>query len=186
MSNDANFCSIFKIPLIEKCMTMAEWSYTWQSFGIWVTLIVGIVTVVKIWLDVNSNRQQKIDADKLDRTKFLLEQHRRLFDDQDLKDVLQHLDGDDEDLAQFHFWEKNRKFLVFIEEIQILINSKFLDETSCQYMFGYYANCAYNGKNFKAGIQFEEKHWGLFTKFANTYEKYEPIFKQNFVSEISI
>ena len=87
-------------------MTMAEWSYTWQSFGIWVTLIIGVATVIKIWLDVNSNRQQKIDADRLDRTKFLLEQHRRLFDDQDLKDVLQHLDGDDEDLAQFHFWKK--------------------------------------------------------------------------------
>lgn len=167
-------------------MTMAEWSATWQSFGILVTLIVGTATVIKILLDVNSSKQEKKDSGKIERTKFLLEQHRRLFDDQDLKDVLQHLDGDDEELAQFHFWEKNRKFLVFIEEIQILINSNLLDETACQYMFGYYANCAYLGKNFKEGIQFDEKYWGLFTKFAVTYKKFEPKFKQEYISKLSI
>ena len=167
-------------------MTMSEWSATWQAVGIIVTLIVGIATVIKVWKDLNSTREQKKAADKLEKTKFLLEQHRRLFDSQDLKDVLQHIDGDDIELSQFYFWEKNRKFIVFIEEIQILINSGYLDETSCQYMFGYYAHCAYTGENFKKGINFEHKYWGLFTKFAKNYELYEPQFTQDFVSKISI
>ncbi|WP_289241410.1 hypothetical protein [Delftia sp.] len=149
-------------------MTMSEWSATWQAVGIIVTLIVGIATVIKVWKDLNSTREQKKAADKLEKTKFLLEQHRRLFDSQDLKDVLQHIDGDDIELSQFYFWEKNRKFIVFIEEIQILINSGYLDETSCQYMFGYYAFCTYPGEIFKRDKFFKINFWDFFQSFPKT------------------
>jgi hypothetical protein len=183
---DAVFCSAVDVLVFEKCMTMAEWSATWQSTAIIISLLVGVFTVHKILEDIAVGRAQKKYAEKLESAKFLLEQHRRLFDDKDLKDVLQHLDGDDEELAGKKYWEKNRKFLVFIEEIQLLINSGFLEERTCQYMFGYYAHCALNGDNFKEGINFDEAHWGLFVKFAKNYDIYVSEFKGEYADAIKI
>ena len=185
MSEASNFCANFiKLPWIERCMTMAEWSATWQNIGIVVTLIVGAATVWKIWSDIDTSRAQKINSEKLERTKFFLEQHRRLFDDQDLKEVLQYIDGDDDVLAQPEYWDKNRKFLVFIEEIQLLINSGLLDEDVCLYMFGHYASCAMNGKNFMEGIDFTDGHWGLFKKFAIEYESRKRLYSTNYVKDL--
>lgn len=168
---DADFCSIVKIPKIEQCMTMAEWAATWQGIGIALTLMVGIFSLCRFFYERNNSQ-------KLERVKFFLDQHRRLFDDEDLKNVLQHIDGDSALLAGEEFWERNRKFLVFIEEIQLLIQAKMLDSDACQYMFGYYAAQANRGENFRRGINFDDGNWDLFVAFAENYDKYKSAGKK--------
>lgn len=172
MADEALFCAFIKPPLLEKCMTMAEWSATWQSLGILITLCVAIGALIKYFIDKSTVRDQTEKSHKLERVKFFLDQHRRLFDDEDLKIVLQYLDGDDPRLADEECWERNRKFAVFIEEVELLIRSGMLDADACQYMFGYYANCAFNGQNFRRGLNFDENHWFLFSEFAKKYEQF--------------
>lgn len=179
MAGDATFCAIYKPPLLEKCMTMAEWSATWQSIGLLVTLFVAICAAVKYFLDKAATREQAKKAHGLERVKFFLEQHRRLFDDDDLKRVLRHLDGDDIELAEEENWEAKRKFAVFIEEVELLIRSGMLDADACQYMFGYYAHCAYDGKNFKIGIDLQEEYWALFFDFAKEYPEFKKRMKSS-------
>lgn len=172
MADDAIFCAAMKPPFLENCMTMAEWSATWQSLGILITLSVAIGALIKYFCDKSTTREQAEKSHKLERVKFFLDQHRRLFDDEDLKIVLQYLDGDDPRLAEEDCWEKNRKFAVFIEEVELLIRSGMLDSNACQYMFGYYASCAFKGKNFRQGMNFDEDHWLLFSEFAKNYEEF--------------
>jgi len=179
MANESIFCAIVKAPLLEKCMTMAEWSATWQSLGIVLTLCLAGGAIYKFFSDRSLARRQEEKNHKLERIKFFLEQHRRLFDDPDLKSVLRYLDGDDEQLAREDHWDHNRKFLVFLEEIELLIRSEMLDPDACQYMFGHYANCALKGENFRKGIQFDEEHWMLFVQFANKYEDFIARTKQS-------
>ena len=172
MTEESLFCASVKIPFLESCMTMAEWSSTWQSVGIGITLFIGIGTLLKYFQDKAVAQKQETESRKLERIKFFLDQSRRLFDDPDLRSVLRYIDGDDADLANPSHWDNNRKFLVFIEEIELLIRSKMLDDNSCQYMFGYYANRALEGENFKKGIDFKEEHWRLFAEFAKRYDKF--------------
>ncbi len=153
-------------------MTMSEWSSTWQSVGIGITLCIAIGTLYKYRNDKKLAKNQEAYSLKLERIKFFLDQSRRLFDDPDLKVVLKYLDGDDPQLADPANWDNNRKFLIFIEEIELLIKSKALDNDACQYMFGYYASRALAGNNFKQGIDFKEEHWKLFTDFAKRYNEY--------------
>lgn len=172
MAEESIFCASIKIPFLESCMTMAEWSSTWQSVGIGITLLIAIGTLIKHFQDKAVTQDQEAESRKLERIKFFLDQSRRLFDDPDLRSVLKYIDGDDPELANPLHWDNNRKFLVFIEEIELLIRSNMLDDNACQYMFGYYANRALEGDNFKKGIDFKEEHWKLFTEFAKRYDKF--------------
>lgn len=172
MAEESLFCASAKIPFLESCMTMAEWSATWQSVGIGITLCIAIGTLLKYIQDKTVAQKQELESRKLERIKFFLDQSRRLFDDPDLRSVLKHIDGDDPELADPSHWDNNRKFLVFIEEIELLIRSRMLDDDACQYMFGYYANRALEGDNFKSGIDFKEEHWKLFTEFARRYDNF--------------
>ena len=172
MAEDSIFCASINIPFLESCMTMSEWSSTWQSVGIGITICIAIGTLYKYQQDKQLARNQQASSLTLERIKFFLDQSRRLFDDPDLKVVLKYLDGDDPQLAAPYNWYNNRKFLIFIEEIELLIKSKALDNDACQYMFGYYASRALAGDNFKQGIDFNEAHWKLFTDFAKRYSDY--------------
>lgn len=157
---------------LQYCMTMAEWSSLWQAVGSAGTLLGVLYGVWKGASELKRIREQKEDEAALERTEFFLRQHRRLFDDPDLCDVLNHLDGDDWQLASFPMWEKNRKFLAFIEEIALLVNSKKLDRQVAYYMFGHYAICARDGPNFNVGIDTSEMHWKLFHEFVAGARQY--------------
>jgi hypothetical protein len=94
---------------------MSEWMAFWQIAGIVVALIGGAAGVIKIHADLkqlskqrNKEIQDREIAAKLKRTEFFLSQHRRLFDDEDLYEVLCLLDNDDEKLAEKPMWDKNR------------------------------------------------------------------------------
>jgi hypothetical protein len=172
MADERLFCSAFKIPLIEECMQMAEWAVIWQASAVVLALIGAGLGGFKFLGELRRLRGQREDEASLRRTEFFLAQHRRLFDDPDLASVLQHLDGDDEVLAEKCFWERKRKFLTFIEEIKLLITSKKLKPEICFYMFGYYAICARDGKNFNAGIDDSLTHWKVFHSFCEDSATY--------------
>lgn len=129
---------------------------------------------------LNEQREKDITdkeiSAKLDRTEFFLDQHRRLFDNPELYEILCLIDDDDEKLKQPAMWDKKRKFLTFLEEIALLVRSNQIKEDVAFYMFGYYAirvkEGLGEGKNFSVGIDTSAAHWGLFFKFAADAESY--------------
>ena len=162
------------------CFKLTEWASIWQIFAIILTSIIGIIGVVKIFIELSRIKDQRAKesaaialAAKLKRTEFFLSQHRRLFDDPKLFEVLCLLDSDDWKLAEKSMWDSNRKFLTFIEEIQLLVGAEQIDSDVAQYMFGYYAYCARRGPNFNVGINSRESYWRLFNKFCDSYVEFE-------------
>ena len=116
--------------------------------------------------------EQRAQEHQLRRSEFTLAQHRRLFDDQDLKMVLRYLDGDQAQLATADLVQAKRKFLTFCEELILLRNSGYISHDVALYMFGYYAFAAHSGRNFRWGIAYNETSWGLFMSFAEEAGSY--------------
>lgn len=177
---DQIFCADIHAPFVEQCLTMTEWSTFWTALGVIVTITVGFGGGAKLLWELRQLRKQR--AEQLDqaseeaslrRTEFFLAQHRRLFDDKDLYEVLCYLDGDDPWLLNWEMWDKKRKFLTFIEEIALLVNSKKIDPDVAYYMFGHYARCARTGENFNEGIDTAASHWWVFREFCEKSEAYE-------------
>lgn len=161
------------------CLTMQEWGVWWQAIGVTAAFVFGASGLYKIHHELKRlNEQRSKDifdkeiSAKLNRTKFFLEQHRRLFDNQELYDVICLLDADKKELANENMWDKKRKFLTFVEEIALLVRSDQINEEVAFYMFGYYSRCAMHGVNFCEGIHPSAEHWGLFYEFTINYEKY--------------
>jgi len=165
--------SLFCNKLLDQCNLMSEWGVMWQAASVIVTAIVAAFGIYKIWHELRRlNEQREKDAhDKetaslLKRVEFFLAQHRRLFDNEELYEVLCLVDADDVKLAAPDMADKKRKFATFIEEIALLVNTKQIDSAVAYYMFGYYARAARFGTNFAADFEFTEEHWGLLFKFA--------------------
>ena len=173
MEQERLFCSLFKIPYIERCMQMSEWAVFWQAVGVILLLGGAAFGGIKFFGELKRLRQQRENEASLKRTEFFLAQHRRLFDDEDLAAVLKHLDGDDAILAENCFWDRKRKFLTFIEEIEFLVVSEKLNSETAYYMFGHYALCAKDGTNFNVGIDLSQIHWKVFYNFCGKSETYQ-------------
>lgn len=172
MSDEKIFCSKVTIPYIDECMTMAEWGVNWQAVGILVTLLTMLGAAWKVWTELTALRVQRSNDSLLKRTEFFLTQHRLLFDDPVLYEVLQYIDGDGSELTAMPMWDKKRKFLTFIEEISFLASSNLVNPSVAYYMFGYYAISAKNGKNFMVGIDADRIHWQVFYEFCGEAEKF--------------
>jgi hypothetical protein len=169
----ATYC----ITFTDLCRPMADWGIYWQAIGVIAATLFGTFGLIKIISELKqiSEKQEHENRDreraaKLSRTEFFLSQHRRLFDNEDLYDVLCLLDGDEEELTDEGMPDKKRKFLTFIEEMALLVNSGQINREVAFYMFGYYAICARNGVNFAAGMDMSLQHWSLFFDFANNAE----------------
>lgn len=161
------------------CLTMQEWSVWWQALSVVAAVVVGLCGIIKIIHELrrlNEQREKDIfekeSALRLNRTKFFLEQHRRLFDNPELYEITCLLDSDHPALANEKMWDKKRKFLTFIEEMALLVESGQINNNVAYYMFGYYAQCAKNGDNFQIGIDASKEYWGLFFNFVEKYEEY--------------
>lgn len=171
------------------CLTMDEWGTVFQILGVVVGLCVAGIGFYKTWAELKRLRQQRDEHQRelhatarLKRTEFLLTQHRRLFDDPVLYQVLTYLDADDAALARPEMWNANRKFLTFIEEMAILVESRLVDPEVAYYMFGYYAIRARDGKNFNANINDIEEYWRLFRRFCRDAE----VFLERFRNDAAI
>lgn len=170
---------IYCIPFSQVCRTMPEWAVYWQAIGIIATIIFGSVGLYKIYQELQRLKEQR-DKDisdkettaRLKRTEFFLSQHRRLFDDKDLYEVLCLIDADHPRLAEDNMWDKKRKLLVFFEEIALLVRSSQIDKDVAFYMFGYYSLCARYGDNFGAGINPSREHWSLFYEFSDGAQEF--------------
>ncbi len=168
------------------CMTMQEWGVYWQAIGVLATVFFGLFGLYKIFQELrrlneqrDKDRTDKETSAKLKRTEFFLNQHRRLFDNSELYEVLCLIDSDDAKLAMQEMWDKKRKFLTFFEEIALLVKSEQINKEVAFYMFGYYARCAKHGKNFNEGINLSEEYWWLFYEFVKESEEYFEKHKDN-------
>jgi hypothetical protein len=158
---------------------MSEWGVMWQAVSVILTFGISCVGVYKVVQELRRlNEQRAKDAhDKetaslLKRVEFFLAQHRRLFDNPELYGVLCLLDSDDVELARPDMADKKRKFLTFVEEIALLVNTKQIDADVAHYMFGYYAACARHGANFSEGLALERQYWRLFYDFTDAAEAF--------------
>ena len=166
-------------PFINACRTMPEWAVYWQAAGVIATIVFGVVGLYKIYHELrrfNEQREKDVTdketAARLKRTEFFLSQHRRLFDDKDLYEVLCLIDDDKNRLADEDMWDKKRKLLVFFEEIALLVRSRQIDKNVALYMFGYYSLCACHGNNFSQGIHPSREHWALFYEFSDEAQRF--------------
>jgi hypothetical protein len=168
---------LYCFPFTEACRSMSDWAVIWQAIGVVTALVIGSAGVWKILVELRRiaqlgqlEREDRQIAAALKRTEFFLGQHRRLFDDSELFEVLSLVDDDNLKLASKDMWDKKRKLLTFFEEIALLVKSKQINADVACYMFGYYARCVRDGKNFQIGIDTAEEHWGLFYWFAKESE----------------
>lgn len=176
----SNVPEVFCIVGTTTCRTMAEWAVYWQALTTILTVIVGGVGIYKIYHELdrlvdqrNKDNYDKENAAKLKRVEFFLNQHRRLFDNSELYEVLCLIDDDSILLATGNGMpDKKRKFLTFFEEIALLVQSEQINKKVAHYMFGYYAICALRGKNFAAGIDTSRKYWGMLYNFATESKSY--------------
>lgn len=153
---------------------MQEWAVYWHAIGVISGILFGSFGLYKIFQELRRLNEQR-DKDindketeaRLKRTEFFLSQHRRLFDDKDLYEVLCLIDADNPRLAEENMWDKKRKLLVFFEEIALLVRSNQIDQNVAFYMFGYYSLCARHGSNFIHGIDPSREHWFLFYEFSD-------------------
>lgn len=170
---------LYCFPFTANCRPMADWVAMSQIIGVVAALVFGFVGAWKILVELRriaelrekENEDRQI-ASRLKRTEFFLDQHRRLFDDEVLYEVLCLIDADDDKLRDQEMWDKKRKLLTFFEEIALLVRSEQIRGEVAFYMFGYYARCARDGKNFCVGIDLAAEHWGLFFWFAKQAEDY--------------
>ena len=155
----------------------------WKEFVAIAATVVGVpgllLAAYKGWRELQRSNEQRAEelqrqkrSDQLQRAEFTLTQLRRLFEDQDLLDMLPLLDVDDPKLADFSMLNAKRKFMTFCEEVALLINSSLLSEETAYYMFGYYAVSAHKGRNFCSGLAYTPEHWALFMKFAADAERF--------------
>ncbi|MDH1292832.1 hypothetical protein N5C43_16430 [Comamonas terrigena] len=170
MSKDSIFCSKF-MPTwawIDDCLTMAEWSASWQIIGTIVGVGVGIATAIKIAKDISQIRESQVASDALNKSKYLIDLNRRIYDDEDLACVIEKIDNEDEILGDYEFSNKSRKLLAFFEEIQYLIDENLIKEKSAHHFFGYYAKKCFYSDIFWRCIQKDYENWRLYLKFVKS------------------
>ncbi|WP_141396411.1 hypothetical protein [Polaromonas sp. AET17H-212] len=156
----------FCLPLSAICRSMADWKDFSAIAGTAVAVVTAGVALWKTFTEIRKNREQREAELRLKRTEFTLAQHRRLFDDPVLSKVLRLIDGDSSALADPSMWDPKRKYLTFIEELCLLIKAGYIKKNVALYLFGYYAEAAFGGKNFRTGMAWEARYWGLFFGFA--------------------
>jgi hypothetical protein len=168
------------ISLTSICRPMTDWKDFWQCAGIVVTILIGIIGVRKVFAELKRLKEQRAKevtdqeaALKLKKTEFFLAQHRRLFDNGELFEILCLIDSDAPLLAEERMWDKKRKYLTFFEEIALLVKSDYIDESLAFYMFGYYAQQARAGSNFSTGIDLSPMYWKLFYDFVDDSIKFD-------------
>lgn len=159
-----------KFPYFEDCQIISDWGYIWQISGIIFGFIIGLFTVYQIICNLRQIKDSTKENSKINSANFFLQQHRRLFEDSDLKDVLQYIDSDDATLANEAMWDKKRKMLTYFEEIEILTRSGIISRDLSSYIFGYYVLKCRNGNNFNKGIIMDDKNYGVFLDFAHECE----------------
>lgn len=150
--------------LILGCMTRTEWI---QSFGYAIAALVALFTIFSYFY---TQKKQRV----LNIVKFSLDQHRRLFDDEVLFEILNLIDAPEEEqrlLAEPSMGNKKRKLVTFFEEMVFLVRAGYMSEDFALYMFGYYAFQARNNSYFMSDLSEDYVEFGIFFDFSDHYEK---------------
>lgn len=151
---------------------MADWGVYWQAASVVCAIIVAVFGVIKIVKELKKFSDDREMASTLKRTEFFLSQHRRLFDNDKLYEVLSFIDGDEEQLSSVEMADKKRMFLTFLEEIALLVKSGQIKPEVAYYMFGYYANCVVGKPNFGKNINSDREHWAILYDFAEKAKEF--------------
>ncbi|TDR81893.1 hypothetical protein DFP86_1023 [Paludibacterium purpuratum] len=143
-------------------MTRPEWI---QSIGYGIAALVAIFTIFSYFY--TQKKQHSLDV-----VKFSLDQHRRLFDDEVLFEILNLIDAPEDEqrnLDEPSMGNKKRKLITFFEEMVLLVREGYMSEDFAVYMFGYYALQARDNKYFMSGISTDYADFGIFFDFADRY-----------------
>jgi hypothetical protein len=172
---------LYCLQFTSLCFSISDWKEIATIVAAIVTVPGAIFAACKTFNEIKKGRVQREKEQQLKRTEFTLAQHRRLFDDAILYSVLCLIDSDDPKLKDAEMWDAKRKYLTFFEEIELLVGSEDINKNVAYYMFGYYAECALKGDNFKVGINLKAEYWGLFFKFTKDASEF---LKQEFNPKI--
>ena len=157
------------------CMTRPEWI---QSTGFSIAALVAIFTIFSYFYTQKKQRA-------LDIVKFSLDQHRRLFDDEGLFEILNLIDASEAEqstLADPSMGNKKRKLITFFEEMVLLVRAGYMSEDFALYMFGYYALQARHNTYFMDGISTDNADFGIFFDFADRYNERQSVIEVKKVS----
>ena len=150
------------------CMTRPEWI---QSAGYAIAAVVAAFSIFSYFYTQKKQRS-------LDIVKFSLDQHRRLFDDEVLFEILNLIDSEEmkqRKLAAPSMGNKKRKLITFFEEMVLLVRAGYMSEDFAFYMFGYYAMQARQNQYFMADISTDQADFGIFFDFAEQYNRKKEI-----------
>lgn len=171
------YCPTFLFT--DLCYPAEYWSFFWSAIQAVLVCITALIGIPKIYFEIKSLKEAREAENEQKRTEFFLDQHRRLFDDNQLYAILKMIDGDDPQLANTENWDDKRKYITFMEEIELLIRAKKINPAVAYYMFGYYAIKARDGENFCTGIELSKTYWGLFFSFCENSESYLSVLDTN-------
>ncbi len=82
------------------------------------------------------------------------------------------LEDGDAQLRTIDYKDKE-EFLRLYEQVALMHNSKLLTDEVAHYMFGYYAICCYESRDFWHGINRDGYYWSLFIDFAKRMKRME-------------
>jgi len=103
---------------------------------------------------------------------------RKKFKENDVfQNICDFLENNSEEITKVSHTDKSN-FLVFFEEIAMMMNSKIISKEIVQYMFGFYAIKCWECDNFwKGDLDRNDPYWHLFKEFASNLQKKEGQFK---------
>ncbi len=120
--------------------------------------VIAVVTFISGMLQFRGLTRQQ-------RAAHFIEMRRRFLETEEFRTILERMSSDPESLSHFPIQAK-RNFVGFLEEIALLVNSKFIRREVAHYMFGYYVLKTDECAPLWEGLEKDSQYWQLFNGFA--------------------
>ncbi len=99
-----------------------------------------------------------------ERIHSFLELRQRFLDNQNFKQILNHVNSNDPDVANINIQDR-RHLVGFLEEVGLLVQSNVIPISIAHYMFGYYVESIAKCELFWKDLDSKSEYWTVFRKF---------------------
>ena len=101
----------------------------------------------------------------LRRVEQFVQMRRRFLETPEFQEILRLITTDDARLEHIAV-QSRRNFGGFLEEVALMVNSRFISREVAHYMFGHYVLMTSQSVNFWKGLERDGRYWTLFHAFA--------------------
>lgn len=112
---------------------------------------------------------------KQKRAEHFLHLRERFKKDVRFKEIILLLEKDDPKIREIPK-EHKRDYLGFFEEIALMVNSRLIQPTVAQYMFGFYAIICRDSEHFWLDFEAKHEYWRVFHSFCDKMKAQEEAF----------